>query len=81
MPAFSGDIRDYPRFKSEFQKHVAPLNKSEDAAAYLLKSCLKKEALSVVKNVDDDLNQMWKRLDDRYGRSLKLVDEIVNEIK
>ena len=81
MPAFSGDIRDYPRFKSEFQKHVAPITKSEDAAAYLLKSCLEKEALSVVRNVDDNLHQMWERLDDRYGRSSKLVDAIMNEIK
>ena len=81
MPSFSGDIRDYPRFKSEFQKHVAPFTKSEDATAYLLKSCLEKEALSVVKNVDDDLNQMWERMDDRYGRSSKLVDAIMNEIK
>ena len=81
MPTFSGNIRDYPRFKSEFQKHVAPLTTSEDAAAYLLKSCLEKEALEVVKNVDDDPNQMWERLDDRYGRSSKLVDAIMNEIK
>ena len=81
MPTFSGNIRDYPRFKSEFQKHVAPLTTSEDAAAYLLKSCLEKEALEVVKNVNDDLKQMWERLDDRYGRSSKLVDAIMNEIK
>jgi len=81
MPAFSGNIRDYPRFKSEFQKHVAPLTTSEDAAAYLLKSCLEKEALEVVKNVNDDLSKMWERLDDRYGRSSKLVDAIMNEIK
>ena len=81
MPTFSGNIRDYPRFKSEFQKHVAPLTTSEDAAAYLLKSCLEKEALEVVKNVNDDLSKMWERLDDRYGRSSKLVDAIMNEIK
>ena len=43
MPNFSGNIRDYPRFKADFTKHVMPLAKSDDSAAYLLKSCLDKD--------------------------------------
>jgi hypothetical protein len=81
MPIFSGNIRDYPRFKADFTKHVMPLTKSDDSAAYLLKSCLEKDPLDTVKNVDDDLPKMWDRLDDRYGRSTKIVDAIMYEIK
>ena len=29
--------------------------------------------LNVVKNVDDDLDEMWKRLNDRYGRTSRLT--------
>jgi len=80
-PTFSGNIRDYPRFKADFTKQVMPNTKSDDSAAYLLKSCLEKDPLDVVKNVDDDLSKMWDRLDDRYGRSSKIVDAIMHEIK
>ena len=81
MPNFTGDIREYPRFKADFDKHVRPNAESDDAAAYILKSCLGKEALDTVKNVDDDLDTMWERLDDRYGRSSKIVDAVMHEIK
>ena len=43
MPTFNGDIRDYPRFKSDFMKYVMPSLKSEDSAAYVLRSCLSGE--------------------------------------
>ena len=39
MPTFSGNIRDYPRFKSDFQKQVMPEMDSPDRGAYALKSC------------------------------------------
>ena len=81
MPKFEGDIRDYPRFKSDFTKHVMPLVTSSDSAAYILKSCLDKQPLETVKNVDDDLDEMWRRLDEKYGRSSKIVDAIMYDIK
>ena len=33
MPVFDGDIRDYPRFKSDFLKQVVPEMKSKDSTA------------------------------------------------
>ena len=81
MPKFDGDIREYPRFKSDFKKHVMPLVTTNDSAAYILKSCLDKQPLETIKNVDDDLDEMWMRLDDKYGRSSKIVDAIMYDIK
>ena len=81
MPKFEGDIRDYPRFRRDFNKHVMPMATSKDSAAYILKSCLDKQAFEIIKNVDDDLNEMWTRLDERYGRSSKIVDAIMLDIK
>ena len=67
MPAFNRQIRDYPSFKTDFEKQVMPALKSNDAVAYVLKSCLSKEPLDIVRNVDDDIHLVWKRLDERYG--------------
>ena len=79
MPSFDGDIRNYPRFKNDFEKQVKPSIRSE-STAYVLKSCLSKEPLEIVKNVDDDISEMWLRLDDRYGRLSKLTDAIMFDI-
>ena len=34
-----------------------------------------------MKNVDDDLDEIWKQLDDRYGRTSKLTESIMYDIK
>jgi len=81
LPTFDGLIREYPRFKADFSKHVMPMLKSDESASYVLKSCLSKEPLEVVKNVDDDLQAMWDRLESKYGRSSLLIAEIMKEIK
>ena len=81
MPSFNGNIRDYPCFKGDFQKQVMPNIRGEGAAAYNLRSCLSDEPLEIVRNVDDDIEEMWRRLDERYGRLPKLTDAIMVDIK
>jgi hypothetical protein len=66
LAKFEGELREYPRFKADFQKQVMP-SLSTETAPYTLRSCLGKEPLGVVKSVDDDIDQMWKRLDEKYG--------------
>ena len=44
-------------------------------------ACLDKQSQGIIKNIDDDLREMWKRLDDVYGQSSKLVDIVMYEIK
>ena len=81
MLIFNGNIRDCPRYKTDFIKLVQPQIHNQEAAAYILKSCLTEIAYNLVKNVDDDLDEMWKRLDDRYRRTSKLTESIMYDIK
>ena len=80
LPSFGGNIKEYPQFKADFTKHVMPTI-SEANASYVLRSCLTKEPLERVKNVDDDLMEMWTRLDDKYGDPAKVTDVIISEIQ
>lgn len=81
MPVFNGNIRDYSRLKTDFTKQVQPQIHNQEAAAYTLKSCLTEIPYDLVKNVDDDLDEVWKRLDDRYGRTSKLTESIMYDIR
>ena len=81
LPCFEGEIRNYSSFKDDFQRQVAPRLKTLESEAYVLKSCLKGNPVEIVKNVDDDINQMWKRLDERYGKASILTDVIINDVR
>ena len=50
-------------------------------AAYVLKSCLSRTPLEIVRNVDDRLVDMWARLDEKYGKASKFPDAVMNDIK
>ena len=80
MPLFTGEIRHYPRFKTDFEKQVMPTI-NEENAPYILRSCLSKEPADVVESIDDDLDTMWKRLDEKYGDPAKIVDVIMYAIQ
>ena len=53
---------------------------ANESAAYVLKSCLSGEALRLTKNVDDDIDEMWRRLEDRFPIS-KITSDIMSEIR
>ena len=80
MPFFNEDIRNYSRFKSDFTRQVVPEVQNDYAAAYTLKSCLGSVPLDIIRNVDDDLEEMWHRLDDEFGKASKLTDVIMKYI-
>ena len=80
MPHFDGKLREYPQFKRDFQKQVMTQTRKSDAA-YVLRTCLDAEPARLVKSVDDDIDEMWQRLDEKYGDPAKVVDVIIDEIK
>ena len=80
LPKFDGEIREYPRFKDDFKSQVIP-SISKTQQAYVLKSCLTGVPLEIVKNVDNSVQEMWQRLDDKYGEPSKMIDVIMNDIK
>ena len=54
---------------------------SKDSESYILRSCLGKTATDIVKGVEDNIQEMWKRLDEKYGDPAKLADAIMNTIQ
>ena len=77
---FQGDVRKYPRFKAEFEKHVKSLC-SSNQVAFVLKSYLSEEIKEEVDNLGDTVKEIWSRLDKKYGDQGKLVDAIMSEVK
>ena len=80
LPTFNGDIRNYPRFKSDFITYVLPTT-NRTSAPYILRSCLTGEPLESIKSVDDNLDEMWARLDEKYGDPTKITDVVINAIQ
>ena len=77
---FTGNIRAYPTFKNEFLKHVKPKYPASEEA-FVLKSYLEKEIKEEVLTAGDDVTEIWRRLDKKYGDEGKLVDDILKDVK
>ena len=60
LPHFDGELHHYPQFKRDFDKQVMTQIRAMDTA-YVLRSCLGKEPESLVKNIDNDVQEMWRR--------------------
>ena len=77
---FDGDIRKYPEFRYEFINFIEP--QVEDyLLAFVLKKHLSDAVQGEVSNVMGDYNQMWRRLDRKYGNTGRLIDTILFEVK
>ena len=77
---FDGDIRKYPKFKSEFEQFVQPLC-SSNQITFVLKSYLCDSVRREIENVDHDISVMWERLDSKYGTIRKQIDCIMSDFK
>ena len=77
---FDGDIRKYPKFKSEFQQFVQPLS-SPSQVTFVLKSYLCDSVRRVIENCDHQIEAMWERLDAKYGTIRKQIDCIMSDFK
>ena len=64
-PTFTGKIHVYPSFKDDFKDHVVVVY-GEDSFA--LKGCQSGDALSTVKCVNNNYDEIFCRLDLKYGR-------------
>lgn len=70
-------MRDYPRFKLEYERLMKT---NLGSYPYTLKQCLSKDALAAVKGVDHNY-EMFVRLDQKYGNTRKIVDAVVFDFK
>ena len=80
-PSFSGNIRSFARFKSDFKTIVEKRYTDKIHQAYILKeNCLHGEAKKLAENIND-VDKIWERLHDKYGDNLEIVNSILKEIE
>ena len=78
--SFDGDIRRYPLFKDEFTEHIMP-QCADNQIAYVLKKHLAEKVCREVESAGNDAVEIWRRLDQKYGDSGKLVEIIISDVK
>ncbi|KAK4311495.1 hypothetical protein Pmani_017044 [Petrolisthes manimaculis] len=77
-PRYDGDIRQYQTFRSNYNKIMTD---NYGKSAFALYQCLSGEALSLVHGVEDDFDEMFRRLDQRYADPIKLTDCVIDQLK
>ena len=77
---FDGDIRKFPKFKSEFETYVQPLCQ-QNQLPFVLKSYLCDSVRREVEHIDHDIDAMWDRLSEKYGSIQKQIDYIMKDFK
>ena len=80
-PVFSGKIRDYARFKGDFENMVERTYTEEtDQVCIIKEECLKGEALNIVRNLAT-MEEIWARLTEKYGDTTNIVESILKELE
>ena len=77
---FDGTLRKYPKFKQEFIKIIKPRCGKEEEA-FALRSYLAPRVREEIEYLGDNCDQIWKRLDEKFGNESKLIDSIMFDIK
>ncbi|XP_071954191.1 uncharacterized protein [Antedon mediterranea] len=80
LPRFEGNVRRYARFKEDFKTFVIPVTHPKQLS-FALRQTLGQAPLKILGPVEDNIDLMWERLDERYGDKVKLVDTIVSELE
>ena len=79
FPQFNGDRRRYPQFREEFVKHIQPQCQKEQLA-FVLKNYLTTEVREEVGNCGEEYENVFERLDERYGNTGQLIDAMLYEV-
>ena len=66
MPQFSGDVREYITFRSDFRHIVESRYGKRDAVA-LLRTSLNGKPLELIRGIGKDYDTAWDYLDSIYG--------------
>ena len=75
-PIFTGDVRDFPTFVKDYTRLVVSRHGKDP---FILRQSLQGKAREVVGRLDE-FDDMWKRLEDRFGSSAKVVDAVLGDI-
>ena len=78
-PNWDGKYRTFPRFKKLWEENIAP--RYEDTALhYLICQALPKSILDNISTLSDSAEDIWKHLDNKYGKSDVVAREIMGEL-
>ena len=81
LPVFRGEPREYARFRREFSDTVEKrFTDPQVRCLYLQNQCLKGQARELVRGLNT-YDTVIERLDQRYGRSSMIVNEILRELE
>ena len=79
MPRFTGDVRDYAIFRSDF-KHAVDSRYSKRDAISLLRTSLQGRPLYLIKGIGTDYDAAWSYLDSVYRDPRFMADTITQDI-
>ena len=80
FPPFDGNIRKYAKWKEEFEMHIKP-SCTPEQLAFVLKSYLCDELRDEMNAFGGTADEIWERLDERFGNQSRLVDNILAEVR
>ena len=80
LPKFEGNVRNFPRFRRDFINLVRP-TLSPNEEAFGLRQCLSESVESCLGSCDDNVEEMLKILDRKFGDPCKITDAVVSEIR
>lgn len=78
MPKFSGDVREYAIFRSDFKHAIEASYSNRDAITP--GTCLQGKPLDLIKGTGSDYFPSWKYLDSIYGDPRFVSDTITQDI-
>ena len=79
LPKFTGDVRDYGVFKSDFM-HLVDTRYTKRDALTIMRSCLHGRPLEVIRGIGMDYDEAWEQLDTIYGDPRFVADAIVHDL-
>lgn len=79
MPSFSGDVREYVIFKSDFE-HIIGSKYSKRDAITPLRTAPTGKPLEMIKGIASDYTATWDYLDSVYGGPRFVSDTITPDI-
>ncbi|XP_074035219.1 uncharacterized protein [Leptinotarsa decemlineata] len=84
LPYFYGNVEDWPMFISLYQRTTETCAYSDEENLLRLQKALKNEALDAVKPLfvsPDNLNDILKTLEARFGRPEFIMESMMNKVK
>ena len=77
---FDGNPRNYAKFKEDFNKYIKPRYTAQEEC-FALRSYLQPVVKEEVNHLRDNIDDIWERLDIKFGDESKLIDLIMNDIR